>query len=317
MIALFSLRICRCNFANSKRTLSTSKLKGYYALLKVDRSSTKQQIKDSFLRLSKIYHPDNKITGSHNEFVKLKEAYDAVKDGPPATSQSYSTTASNTYSNYDPYADLSHKAHAYQREQTKSYQRYYDPYSGRTSGGAGFGGPYGNSSSPWEDLVRDKEYKRRKYNDPYRGKSGRPLVSITLILSGVAWLTIWWSVNEMWKLNSQARSETYSSGVKEYKEYQEYLRRREAARERSFVPKYGYYVSKEAKKREEEAKAAALASKTSTDSSKSNLNDATINPSISKDPKETMPIEETPKRNVGEEFVDPVDNGVITKPLVV
>lgn len=317
MYSLFNLRICRCNFAYSKRALSTSKLKEYYALLKVDRGSTKQQIKDSFLKLSKIYHPDNKITGSHNEFVKLKEAYDAIKDGPPATSQSYSTSASNTYSNYDPYADLSHKAHTYHREQTKSYQRYYDPYSGRTSGGAGFGGPFANSSTPWEDLVRDKQYKRRKYDDPYRGKSGRPLISITLLLSGLAWLTIGWSINEVWKFNSRARSETYNSGIKEYKEYQQYLKRREAAREKSFKPKYGYYISKEAKKREEEAKAAALAGKASADHNSSSLNDTTIDPSKSKDLNESMPIEETPKQNGGEEFTNPANNGVITKPLIV
>lgn len=229
MISLFKLRLYCCNYVQFKRALSTSQLKEYYALLNVDKTSTKQQIKDSFLKLSKVYHPDNKITGSHNKFVKLKEAYDAIKDGPPATSP-------NPYSSHDPYADLRHKTHIYQREQSKAYRNTYDRYNGRTSAGSGFGGPYANSSTPWEDLLKEKEYKRRKYYQNYGG-STRPVVSITLILSGLAWIVIGTCVNEFWKLNNEARGKFYSNNIQEYKEYQDYMRRKEAARDRLRGPR--------------------------------------------------------------------------------
>lgn len=308
MISLFKLRIYCSHHVQFKRALSTSQLKEYYALLDVDKTSTKQQIKNSFLKLSKVYHPDNKITGSHNKFVKLKEAYDAIKDGPPAISQSYSASTSNPYSNYDPYADLSHKGHAYYRERSKTYERSYGQSDGRTSAGAGFGGPYSRSSTPWEDLMKEKEYKRRKYYESYKGSTG-PMVSITLILSGLAWIVIGSCIIEAWKLNTEARGKYYSDNIQEYREYQDYLSRREAARDKLNKPRYGYYVSKEAKKRlEEAAVAASVPNKINADSS-SNLNET--NPLVS------ISTEGKPQSIVEEDSINLLDTGAAAKRLVV
>lgn len=229
MLSLFKLKFYYCKSAHSssfRRALSTSRLKDYYALLNVDKTSSPKQIKDSFLKLSKVYHPDNKLTGSHLRFVKLKEAYDAIKDGPPTTSQSYSTSSSSAGFS-DPYADLSHRAHAYYRERQKNYTRYdFDERSAKP----GFGGPYAGSKTPWEDLIRDREYKRRKHYGPYQSPRARPLVSITLIISGIAWFVIWISISEIWSLNSEARNHVYSNNINEYKEYKDYLQRKKAER---------------------------------------------------------------------------------------
>lgn len=66
----------------SKRFNSYWKLAHYYTILKTRPTAKPEQIKESFLTLSKIYHPDNLETGDQAKFVRLKEAYDKIKDAP-------------------------------------------------------------------------------------------------------------------------------------------------------------------------------------------------------------------------------------------
>lgn len=66
--------------ALSKRSQSSGAYKDYYSILNVNRRSSPKEIKDSFLKLSKIYHPDNTKSGSHNKFIKLNEAYEVLSD---------------------------------------------------------------------------------------------------------------------------------------------------------------------------------------------------------------------------------------------
>lgn len=186
---------------SSCRPLSTSQLKKYFDILKVDKSSTPKDIKESFLRLSKIYHPDNKVTGSHSRFVELKEAYDAIKDGTA------STTASNTpnYRYYDD--DISHKDHVNFRERYRDYQTIYE--RGRSHS---FGGPYARSSTPWEDLKSDREFrKQRAYNGSFGNRAGRPLINITIFLSAIAWVIIYSSAILMWDYNNQVKKARYEA----------------------------------------------------------------------------------------------------------
>ena len=53
-----------------------------YFILGVKHSSTSDEIKTEFLRQCKIYHPDNTVTGNRQRFLRLKDAFDRIKDAP-------------------------------------------------------------------------------------------------------------------------------------------------------------------------------------------------------------------------------------------
>lgn len=50
-----------------------------YEILGVDADATQDEIRDAYIRLSKEKHPD-KEGGSHDEFVKIKAAYDVLNN---------------------------------------------------------------------------------------------------------------------------------------------------------------------------------------------------------------------------------------------
>ena len=52
-----------------------------YDILKINKTATKSEIKKSFIKLAKMYHPDkNKNNNTNDEFIKLKSAYDILID---------------------------------------------------------------------------------------------------------------------------------------------------------------------------------------------------------------------------------------------
>ncbi|XP_066244840.1 uncharacterized protein [Euwallacea similis] len=58
---------------------SSCNLKSHYETLKLQRSCSQKEIRDSFIKLSKEYHPDvNKSPGAHKEFLKVQEAYNVL-----------------------------------------------------------------------------------------------------------------------------------------------------------------------------------------------------------------------------------------------
>lgn len=190
----------------------------YYSILNVTKESTLKEIKESFLRLSKIYHPDNKVTGSHNKFVELKEAYDAVKDGPPATDSGNSYQSRSSYSNYDEHADLSHRAHRYYREKRQEYERPY-----------GFGGPFRHSRDPWEELMRHRAYERYKSDkfNRYGSKVGRPMAQITFFISAIAWIIIYGSFMMAIDQGKHHYSENFRESYLKHLEYEDRISRRQ------------------------------------------------------------------------------------------
>lgn len=208
----------------SRRSLSVSQLKKYLDILDVSRTSTPKEIKDSFLKLSKVYHPDNKLTGSHAKFVELKEAYDAIKDGTPnvttSSSQSYRYTSEDG-------PDLSHRAYRDFQNRYKQYQNAYQ--QGRPS--SSFGGPYSHSSSPWEDLKRDRHYRQqREYARSFRNRKGSSLMNITIFVGALAWIVIYSSVLLIWDYNDNLRKGVgrfRSRSYEDYLAYHEYLKRKE------------------------------------------------------------------------------------------
>jgi len=211
-------RVCSLNQTHIiiSRALSTSQLKEYYAILNVHKSSTPKEIKESFLKLSKIYHPDNRVTGSHLKFVKLKEAYDALKNGIPTTT----TSSYSNYSDYNEWSDLSHRAYRRSAEYGTNYERQ----QGRTYG---FGGPYANSSRPWEDLKRDREYARRAHDAIFHRRL-RPVISMTMVLSAMAWIVIYSSLLLFWDYKDGVRRAIRLHQQQNYEEFMAYKRQRKA-----------------------------------------------------------------------------------------
>lgn len=52
----------------------------YYEILGINKSASKDDIKRSYRKLAKQYHPDNKETGDEAKFKEVQEAYDILYD---------------------------------------------------------------------------------------------------------------------------------------------------------------------------------------------------------------------------------------------
>ncbi len=52
----------------------------YYEVLGIKKSASKDEIKSSYRKLAKTYHPDNKETGDEAKFKEIQEAYDILYD---------------------------------------------------------------------------------------------------------------------------------------------------------------------------------------------------------------------------------------------
>ena len=57
------------------------KPKNYYSILGVDVEATLEQIKTSYRRLARKFHPDVKDTSDIERFREIQEAYDVLSDG--------------------------------------------------------------------------------------------------------------------------------------------------------------------------------------------------------------------------------------------
>lgn len=88
----------------SKRNFSSKRLQPFYSILKVRTTSTPEEIRNSYIKLSKIYHPDNLQTGDEKRFIRIKEAYDKIMSEFPSTVRNHKSQDDD-----DP--DLSHKAY--------------------------------------------------------------------------------------------------------------------------------------------------------------------------------------------------------------
>ena len=62
-------------------TTCRSNQKDYYKVLNIEKNSTKQNIKQAYYKLSKVYHPDiNNESEAETKFKEIQEAYDILGD---------------------------------------------------------------------------------------------------------------------------------------------------------------------------------------------------------------------------------------------
>lgn len=66
----------------TKRFNSKYKLMHYYNTLKVRPNSSPEEIRENFIELVKIYHPDNPDTGNEAKFIRIKTSYEKIKEAP-------------------------------------------------------------------------------------------------------------------------------------------------------------------------------------------------------------------------------------------
>nr|XP_034189761.1 dnaJ homolog subfamily C member 4-like [Osmia lignaria] len=67
------IRILNSNYRCCKRHKTN-----YYDVLRIPQDATQKEIKEAFIRLSKEMHPDCGNKGSHDDFIKLNEAYSVL-----------------------------------------------------------------------------------------------------------------------------------------------------------------------------------------------------------------------------------------------
>jgi len=119
---------------------SSGSLWEHYKVLGITTSATKKQIKEAYLEKCKLYHPDkhpgNKVM--HEKFVKIKQAYDALKDHQPG-----STIPKQPNRRQEPYNYYSNS-------------NYYQKYGRRTA--------------TWDDVIKEQQENHRIYKEHMRKK---------------------------------------------------------------------------------------------------------------------------------------------------
>jgi len=49
-------------------------------LLQADSSWNIDQVKEQFIKLTKLYHPDNRNTGSTTKFIAIRQAFEEIEN---------------------------------------------------------------------------------------------------------------------------------------------------------------------------------------------------------------------------------------------
>lgn len=75
--------------------------KSYYSILNLKEGASKAEIKKSYRRLVKKYHPDvSKDPNCHEKYLEINEAYEALLEPKPKTKRKTSTTKAQKWENY-------------------------------------------------------------------------------------------------------------------------------------------------------------------------------------------------------------------------
>ncbi|XP_050300511.1 dnaJ-like protein 60 isoform X2 [Anthonomus grandis grandis] len=150
------LRHITINLRNLFHTTRT-RLDNHYETLKLKSNCTGKEIRESFLKLSKEYHPDiNKHPSAHKEFLKIQEAYNILSK--PNSRANYDLGLNNPFqSKYE----STGTTYTYQRPSTGPHQYRSGPYKTYTR-------------NPWDDpsFYSNKSYSYSSDNDSYYGIKG-------------------------------------------------------------------------------------------------------------------------------------------------
>ncbi|HIK27727.1 MAG: DnaJ domain-containing protein [Oscillatoriaceae bacterium SKW80] len=101
----------------------------HYEVLQVNPTATQAEIKQSYRRLVKLFHPDsNKETSSHEQIVRLNAAYEVLSD--PQLRQSYDKQIYNSKQTINRESSFEKRSYSYsydfrstQTARTQQYQR--------------------------------------------------------------------------------------------------------------------------------------------------------------------------------------------------
>ena len=163
--------------------------KDYYKILEVEKAATQDEIKKSYRRLARKYHPDKNPGNpkSEEKFKELQEAYEVIKD--PAKRQKYDQLGSN----WNQYQHAGGEANDFGRwaqqgagsqyrsasfddvfGESGGFSDFFRSFFGGAAGGAsGYGGPRSRRSGS-QRAIRGSDYQaevRLTLEDAFRGSS--------------------------------------------------------------------------------------------------------------------------------------------------
>ncbi|VEN48353.1 unnamed protein product [Callosobruchus maculatus] len=115
---MYHVTILQFHTAKLLRAFSTSKcLWNHYDVLKLQRKCTAKEIKDSFIRLSKEFHPDiNKRDDAHKKFLQINEAYKVLSNTESRRNYDLSLGSMHEVSSGGPYRMYKYNAEPFFHE---------------------------------------------------------------------------------------------------------------------------------------------------------------------------------------------------------
>lgn len=129
--------------------------KDYYKILNIEKTADKEQIRKSYRKLAKKYHPDvSKEANAEERFKEVKEAYEVLSD--PAKRSEYDSMGSAGFRGGDPFSRPggrgSHSSEGF--DNNSGFSDFFDTFFGRDSysGGGGYQKPEAQSATIALDL---------------------------------------------------------------------------------------------------------------------------------------------------------------------
>lgn len=133
--------------------------KDYYKILEVDRGASPDEIKKSFRKLAKRYHPDLNPNdqASQEKFKEINEAYDVLSD--PDKKAQYDRFGSYSQGdNFDPSKYGYNQSYTYE---TNDFSDFFNTIFG-SMGDFGRRGGGGGSGISFDDLFKNSRKKQRQ-----------------------------------------------------------------------------------------------------------------------------------------------------------
>ena len=106
--------------------------KDYYKILNLDKTADKDQIRKSYRKLAKKYHPDvSKEANAEARFKEVKEAYEVLSD--PAKRSEYDNMGSTGFRGGDPFQHSGGQSYSGGHDNPSGFSDFFDTFFGRGS----------------------------------------------------------------------------------------------------------------------------------------------------------------------------------------